>query len=99
MQNKKSQPEGKRIVPETKFTDFPALSVDPRARVSRSASETYVWLFFFTYDIKICYLSFVISFIFDILRRITTFSERHLVFFMVVQRWRHFWNLEFWRHF
>ena len=30
MQMEKSQPEGKRIMPETKFTSFPALSVDPR---------------------------------------------------------------------
>ena len=33
-------------------------------------------IIFLTYDIKIFYLSFVISFMFDILRRITTFSER-----------------------
>ena len=30
MQAEKSQPEGKRIMPETRFTEFPALSVDPR---------------------------------------------------------------------
>ena len=29
MQTEKSQPEGKRIMPETRFTSFPALSVDP----------------------------------------------------------------------
>ena len=28
MQTDKSQPEGKRIIPETRFTEFPALSVD-----------------------------------------------------------------------
>ena len=27
---------GKRIVPETKCTEFPALYVDPRVRISRS---------------------------------------------------------------
>ena len=53
----------------------------------------------YMYDIKNYYLLFIISFIFDILRRITTFSERHSVFFVVVQKWRHFWNLEFWHHF
>ena len=42
MQTEKSQPEGKRIMPETKFTEFPALSVDPRVGISRSASETDV---------------------------------------------------------
>ena len=31
------------------------------------------YIIFLTYDIKICYLSLVISFIFDILRHITTF--------------------------
>ena len=36
---------------------------------------------FLNYDIKNYYLLSVISFIFDILRRITTFSERHSVFF------------------
>ena len=40
---------------------------------------------FLTYDIKNYYLSSVISFIFDILHRIMTFSERHSVFFMMVQ--------------
>ena len=40
MQTEKSQPEGKRIMPETRFTSFPALSVDPRVGISRSASET-----------------------------------------------------------
>ena len=30
MQTEKSQPEGKRIMPETKFTEFPALFVDQR---------------------------------------------------------------------
>ena len=32
----KSQPEGKRIMPETRFTEFPAVSVDPRVNISRS---------------------------------------------------------------
>ena len=40
---------------------------------------------YFSYldDIKICYLAFVTSFIFDILRRLTTLYERHSVFFVV----------------
>ena len=33
-----SQPEGKWIMPETRFTSFPALSVGPRVEISRSAS-------------------------------------------------------------
>ena len=40
MQTEKSQPLGQRIMPETKFTEFSALSVDPRVGISRSAWET-----------------------------------------------------------
>ena len=40
MQTEKSQPEGKRIMPETRFTEFTVLSVDPRVKISQSASET-----------------------------------------------------------
>ena len=53
MQTEKSQPEGKRIMPETRFTEFPALSVDPRVGISRSASETDVGLFFLPMTLKI----------------------------------------------
>ena len=42
MQGDKCQHEGERVMPETKFTEFPALSVDPRVRISRFASETDV---------------------------------------------------------
>ena len=41
-QVEKSQPEGKRNMSETRFSKFPALSVDPRVGISRSASETDV---------------------------------------------------------
>ena len=40
MQTEKSQPEGERIMPETRSVEFPALSVDLRVRISWSASET-----------------------------------------------------------
>ena len=40
MQTEKSQPEGKRILPETRFNQFPALSVDSWTEIFRSASET-----------------------------------------------------------
>ena len=60
MKTEKSQPDGKWIMPEMRFTEFPALSVDPRAGftefpalfvnprigISRSALETDDWLFF-----------------------------------------------------
>ena len=42
MQTEKSLPEGKRIMPETRFTEFLALSVHPKVGISRSAFETDV---------------------------------------------------------
>ena len=39
MQTEKSQPEGERIMPERRFTEFLALSVDPRVGISLTASE------------------------------------------------------------
>ena len=42
MQIEKSQPEGKLIMPETRFTEFLVLSNDSRVGISRSASETDV---------------------------------------------------------
>ena len=47
MQTQKSQPEGKLIMPETRFTEFPVLFVDPRVGISRSALETNDFLLFF----------------------------------------------------
>ena len=46
MQIENSQPESKRIMPETKFTEFPALSVNMRVGIYRSASETADQFFF-----------------------------------------------------
>ena len=46
MQTEESETEGKRIMPETRFNKFPALSVDPRVEMSRSASGTYDRIFF-----------------------------------------------------
>ena len=59
MQTEKSQPnreiltEGKQIMPEMRFTPFPALSVDPRVGISRSALKTNIWLFFLPVILKI----------------------------------------------
>ena len=58
MPNEKSQPKAKLITPETRSTEFPLLSADPKVEVSLTASETDVWLLF-TYDIKNYYLSFL----------------------------------------
>ena len=40
MQTEKSQPEGKWIMPETRFIKFSALSLNLRVGISRSASQT-----------------------------------------------------------
>ena len=40
-------------------------------------------MIFLSYDIKNYYLSFIISFIFDILRRIMTFFDLHSIVFVV----------------
>ena len=40
MQTKKSQPEGKLIMPEKRFTSFLAFSVDPRVWIFLTALET-----------------------------------------------------------
>ena len=45
MQIDKYQPEDKRIMPETRFTEFSAFSVDPRVGISRVALDTGDWLF------------------------------------------------------
>ena len=42
IQTETSKPEGERIMPETRFSEFPALAVDSRVRISLSASKTDV---------------------------------------------------------
>ena len=74
MQTEKYQLDGK-----TKFTECSALSVDQRVGISRSASETDV-----SYALKI--IKCLSSFIFGILRRITTFYERLSAFFVVADK-------------
>ena len=80
MQTKESQPEGKQIMLEMRFTKFPALTIDLMVY-----NEDQCLIIFVTYHIKNCFLLSVISFIFDILRHITTFSNSHSVFFVVMQ--------------
>ena len=46
MQTEKSQTNSKRIMPETKFAEFPEFSVNPRVGISRSASATEDRFFF-----------------------------------------------------
>ena len=66
MQTEKSQAEGKRIMPETRFTEFPALSVDPSVGIFPSASKTDVWLFFLPITLK--NISYRSSFFFPFLK-------------------------------
>ena len=75
MQTERSQPEGKRVMPETRFTEFPALSIDPRFGISQSVLETAVKLFFLPMPLKIIIYHSSFFFIFDILHRIMTFSN------------------------
>ena len=77
MQTEKFQPESERIMPETRCTEFPALSIDPRVGISRDRCL----IIFLTCDIKHYYLSFVISFTLCILRRITTFFRTSFAVF------------------
>ena len=39
MKTEKFKPNGKKIKPETRFTEFTALPVEPGIRISQSASE------------------------------------------------------------
>ena len=70
MQTEKPQPEANRKMPETRYIEFPELSVEPRVGISRCASETDFVLYFLhmTLKIVIYHPSFVS--IIDIFRRI-----------------------------
>ena len=56
MQTEIFQAEGKRVVPETRFTGFPPLFTYLRVGISRSASETDVWLFILPMILKIIFI-------------------------------------------
>ena len=59
-----TNPRVNGLMPETRFTEFPALSVDPRVGISRSASETDVRLSFLPMAFKIViYHSSFLSFL------------------------------------
>ena len=75
MQIKKSQPEDKWRMPELRFAKFPALSIDPKVGILGDQC----FIIFLTYDIENNYLSFIISFIFDIICCIRTISKHHFV--------------------
>ena len=84
MQTEKSQPEGKQIMLETSFTEFPALSVDQRGETFGLHRRPMFDYFSYIMTLKIIkYHSSFLSF-FDILHCLTTFSECHLALFVVV---------------
>ena len=63
MQIEKSQPKGKRIMPETRFTEFPSLSVVPGWDFSVRIGDRCL-VIFLTYAIKIIeHLSSFLGFI------------------------------------
>ena len=67
-------------MPETRFTSFPALFVDPKVGIYRSASETNVLLFSLPMTLKIIiYHSSFLSFLTFILRQTSILFERHSV--------------------
>ena len=68
-------------------TSFPALSVYLGLRFFGPHRRQVFEYFFLPMTLKL--LSFIISFIFNILRRITTFSECYSEFFVVVEKRRH----------
>ena len=80
MQTEKSQPEGKRIMPEKKFTEFPALSVDPRVGTWRPVID----YFFYLFSEKIEVLK---ENIYN-LRCMTANTERHPAFFVTAREER-----------
>ena len=84
MQTEKSQLESKRIMPDTRFTESPALSIDPRVVISRSTSETDDLLFFS----PIFEQNRIISLIFYYLRCMAANSERHSQFFVTTRKYR-----------
>ena len=62
-------------MPETRFTEFPALPVVLGLGRLFCIGDRCL-INFLNYDIKNYYLSFLISFLFEILRRIATFYIR-----------------------
>ena len=55
MQNKRSQPEVNRIMPETKLTEIRGLSIDRRVESFWSVSETDGRLYFLPLNGKRCF--------------------------------------------
>ena len=87
VQTERSQPEGQRIMPETRFTAFLAISVGPRVGISRLHRRPIFDYFFSSMTLKIIkYFSILTSFfnfIFDIVRRISTLYDCHSLFFVL----------------
>ena len=80
MQTEKSQPEGKRIMPETRLTEFSALSVDPIGPHWRPMIQYFSYLLL---NKIVCFLDFFYN-----LRCKAADSERHSRFFVTARRCR-----------
>ena len=93
MQTEKSQPEGKRIMPKKEVDRVYGIIPWSKDRDFSACIGHRCLIIFLTYDIK--NVLFIISFIFDILCPIMTFSEHHSMFFVVLHKWHHLWNFVF----
>ena len=81
MQTEKFQLESEQIMPETRLTELPALSVDPRVGIFLGLRRRPMFAYFFLpMKLKVLFIVLIV-FIFDILRCITTFSGRYSVLF------------------
>ena len=83
MQTEKSQPEGKWIMLETRFFEFPALPLTRGLGFLGLHRRPMFDYFSYLWHSKLLFIIRLFCFIFDILRRITTFSERQSTFFVV----------------
>ena len=82
MQTEKSQSECKRIMPKTRFTEFPALSVHPRVGISRLRQRPTIDYFSYLLLNKIV----SIPLRFYNLRSMASNSERHSEFFVTAHQ-------------
>ena len=82
IRTEKSQPEGKWIMLETRFTEFPALSIGPRVGFLSLHWRLMTGYFFSPMTLKIIVYHSTLL-LFDILHCITIFPKRQSVFFMV----------------
>ena len=84
----KSRPEGKEIMPETRFISYPASSVDSRVWISQYASKTDDWLLFILSIIVVfitIFLLFTLIFTINVVWRLN--PNGHSGCFETVRKW------------